>query len=173
MLQPLIDLFNTLWESFKPFYIINQYEAGIRLRLGKYHSTLKPGLHYQLPFLDNIITTTVVATTINLPSQSLTTKDEKSIVVRGMIKYQIGDVKTFLLDVFDATDALTDLSMAAIKQSVMEKDWSEVKNNDMDNIITIKGRREAKKWGIDVMQITLTDIGQIRSFKLFNDTTQS
>lgn len=161
------------WHQIWPLFIIEQYNKGVLLRNGVFKRVLEPGLHWKAPFIDSYMECIVVPTTINLPSQSLTTKDEKNLVVRSVIKYQVIEVDTYLLGVYDAVDALADMTMSIIKRAVMDSSWEECKSNDLDNSITTKARREAKKWGIEIIQVTLTDIGQIRSFKLFNDTTQS
>ena len=35
--------------------VINQYEKGVILRLGKYHSTADSGINFIIPFLDSMI----------------------------------------------------------------------------------------------------------------------
>ena len=157
------------WEHIKPFYIIEQYNKGIQLRFGKFHKVLNPGIHFKVPFFDLVIEHTVVPTTMRLYSQSLTTKDEKSIVVEGIIKYQISDIKVFLLEVNDAVDAIADMTQAIVKTIIMERTWEECKSVEIDNIITKKARSEAKKWGIEIIQVTLSDMGIIRSIRLFTN----
>lgn len=173
MFDRLLDFLIQFWGHLQPFTVIDQYNKGIRLRLGKFHSVLEPGLSWKIPFADKIMEHTVVVSTMNLPSQSLTTRDEKTLVVRGVIKYQVQDIKTLILDVYDPVDAISDMTMGIIKKIIMEKDWQECKDNGLDDLITNKARNEAKKWGLKINQVTLTDIGLIRSIKLFNDTTHS
>lgn len=169
MFEVLGNWVQTWWEHLKPFYIIEQYNMGIQLRFGKYYKVLNPGIHFKVPFFDTVIEHTVVPTTMRLYSQSLTTKDEKSIVVEGVIKYRISDIKVFLLEVNDAVDAISDMTQAIIKTVIMERTWEECKSNEIDNIITKKARTESKKWGIEIIQVTLSDMGIIRSIRLFTN----
>jgi hypothetical protein len=46
----------------------------------------------------------------------------------------------------------------------------ECTDSELDNILTKKVRVEARKWGVDIQQVTLTDLAPIRSFRLINDT---
>lgn len=158
-----------LWDYIKPFWIVEQYNGAVQLRVGKFLRVLEPGIHWKLPCWDAVIEHTIVPTTMRLFSQSLVTKDEKSIVVQGVIKYQISDIKTFLLGVNDAVDAIADMSQGIIKGIIMERTWEECKSPEIDNIITKKARVEAKKWGIDIIQVTLSDMGTIRSIRLFQN----
>ena len=94
----------------------------------------------------------------------------RSIVVKGVIKYRIADVQTFLLEVYDAQDALADMTQSIIKNIVMSKTLEECIDPEIDNTLTKKARVEAKKWGVEIQQVTLTDLAPIRSFRIINDT---
>jgi regulator of protease activity HflC (stomatin/prohibitin superfamily) len=171
MFDRLISLITDLWEQIVPWYIIHQYDGGVRLRFGKFHKVLEPGLTYKIPFIDEIISHHVVWTTMDLPPQSLTTTDERNIVVTAVVKYRVADIKTFLLEVYDATDAISDMSQAVVKRAIMTKSWEECKSEKLDNELAIKARVEAKKWGIEIVTITLTNVSCIKSIRLFNEST--
>ena len=52
----------------------------------------------------------------------------------------------------------------------MSMTLDECTDQDLDNTLTKKVRVEAKKWGVEVQQVTLTDLAPIKSFRLINDT---
>ena len=49
--------------------IINQYERGIVLRLGKYRRTLGPGLRLIFPYIDKMAKVDVRTTPMDIPKQ--------------------------------------------------------------------------------------------------------
>jgi regulator of protease activity HflC (stomatin/prohibitin superfamily) len=151
--------------------VIDQYERGVRLRFGKFKSVQEPGLGWKIPFVDKVLTNHVAWTTLNLPPQSLVTKDEKNIVVSAVVKYRVVDIETFLMDVYDATDALSDMTQAVVKKGIMSKTWEECKAEELDGELTKRARAEARKWGIEVSALTLANLATIRSIRLFNDST--
>jgi hypothetical protein len=51
----------------------------------------------------------------------------------------------------------------------MSKTMEECIDPEIDNILTKKARVEVKKWGVEINQVTLTDLAPIRSFRLIND----
>jgi regulator of protease activity HflC (stomatin/prohibitin superfamily) len=169
MLDKILDFLMQIWNQLAPFHVIEHYNRGVMLRLGKFRKIVEPGLLWKIPFVDQIIEHTVVATTIELSSQSLTTKDEKNIVARAVVKYEIKDIEVFLLDVYDAVDAISDMTMGIIKKVITNKSWEECKEESLDDLITKKARVEARKWGIEIIAVTLTDLGVIRSIRLFNE----
>ena len=171
MFDKLWDFIIEMWQKFIPCYIIKQYDMGVRLRLGKFHSVLSPGLTYKLPFVDEIITNQVVWTTMNLPPQSLVTLDEKNIVISVVVKYRVTDIKTYLLEVYDASDAISDMTQGTVKKLVTSRDWQDCKSNKLETELTNKAKSEAAKWGIEITTVTIANLGMIRSIRLFNDST--
>lgn len=169
MFDKLIDLISGWFDQLNPFVIIRQYQNGVYLRNGKFRKVLLPGRHYKLPFIDEIMEQHVVVTTMSLPAQSLYTTDKQNIVVKSMVKYRISDVKVYLLEVFDATDVISDVTQAIIKKLVTSRSLDECISHDLDSEITRKVREKSKSMGVEIQQVTLTDIAPIRSYRLIND----
>jgi membrane protease subunit HflK len=170
MFDKLIELLSTWWYYITPVVIIPTYEEAVLLRFGHFKKVLHPGFHVKLPILDEVLTQHVVVTTLSLSAQSLYTLDKQNIVVKGVIKYRIADVKTFLLEVYDAQDALSDMTQSIIKNIIISTTMDNCIDPDIDNVLTKKVRVEARKWGVDIQQVTLTDIAPIRSFRIINDS---
>jgi len=170
MFDKLIEIISNWWLQLTPIIIIRDYEEAVLLRFGKFKSVLKPGIHLKIPMFDEVIDQHVVVTTLSLDAQSLYTKDKQNIVVKAVIKYKISDVKVFLLEIYDAQDALSDMSQGIIKNVIMSMSMDECTDSELDNTLTKKVRVEARKWGVEVQQVTLTDLAPIRSYRLINDT---
>lgn len=169
MIERLIDILTNWASSLAPFVIVNPYEEGVLNRAGKFKKVVSPGIHFKIPLIDEIITQYTVMTTLSLPAQSLYTIDKQNIVVKGVVKYKISDVKIFLLEVYDAKDVISDMAQSIIKNIIMSKTMEECIDSEIDNTLTKKVRAEVKKWGVEVNQVTLTDLAPIRSFRLIND----
>jgi regulator of protease activity HflC (stomatin/prohibitin superfamily) len=169
MFDKLIEIITNWWLQITPIIIIRDYEEAVLLRFGKFKTVFKPGMHFKIPLFDEVIDQHVVITTLSLNAQSLYTKDKQNIVVKGVIKYKIADVKTFLLEVYDAQDAISDMSQSIIKNVIMSMTMEGCTDVELDNILTKKVRVEAKKWGVEIQQVTLTDLAPIKSYRLIND----
>lgn len=173
--QKLFDLGKELY----PFEVIEHYNRGVRLRFGKAKvdkegkvKVLGPGLHWRIPFVDVISTHMIKPTTMDLSEQTITTRDGQSVVVRGVLKYEVHDVATLLLEVDSPAAAVADMSMGIIRDALVERDWAECNDPALPGQIAIKIRREAKKWGINVLQLTLTDLSIMRSIRLMNSYSE-
>jgi len=170
MFDKLIEIISHWWLQIVPLVIIREYEEAVLLRFGLFNRVLLAGIHFKIPLVDEVLDQHVVTTTLSLDAQSLYTKDKQNIVVKAVIKYKISDVKTFLLEVYDAQDALSDMSQSIIKNVIMSMSMDECTDSELDNTLTKKVRVEARKWGVEVQQVTLTDLAPIRSYRLINDT---
>lgn len=168
MLDKLIEFVLEIIDKVLPFVVIPQYNMGIRLRFGINKGVLNPGFHFKIPFVDEILSHMVKVTTLNLPEQTITTKDWKSVVVRSVIKYEVENIEKLLLEVNDPIDAISDMTMGIIRNTLILKNWKECNDIEIGSEITKKVRTEARKWGISVKEVTLTDLGEMRSFRLFN-----
>lgn len=169
MLDKLFEFLSQWILDLLPMVIVSSYEEGVLLRFGKFKKVLHPGVHLKIPFGDEVIRQHVVVTTLSLPAQSLYTGDKQNFVVKGVVKYRISDVKTFLLEVYDAQDALSDMTLGIIKNIIISLPAEKCIDPELDNILTKKVRAEAKKWGVEIQQVTLTDVAPIRSYRLIND----
>lgn len=167
MFDKLIDIIVRFWKDLMPYVIVEQWNEAIHLRVGMYHKTLKPGFHLKLPIIDDIIETPVITQSVNLPSQTLTTLDEQGIVLKAIIRYHITDVKKFLLTVMHANDVLIDTTQGIIRDTVEITDWADLV--DVNETITDEVRSYVAKWGINVEAVTVTDLGIVKTFRIFGD----
>jgi len=170
MFDKVIEFLLSMWNHIIPFYVIEEANEAVVLRLGKFKCTSKPGFYWKIPFADVVKEHHVVWQTINLHPQSLTTKDDSGIVVKAIIKFKVGDIKVFILEVWDSPDAISDMTMGIIRDEVMEHTWQQIRDGKLDKVISRKVKAEAKRWGIEVDTVTLIDMAIMPSFRLFNET---
>ncbi len=168
MLDKLIEFLTGFIGEMKPYIIIEHYNRGVRLRLGKLSKVLEPGIHFKIPCIDTCIEITVKPTTMNLSMQTITTKDWKSVAVESVVKYEIKDVTAVLLEVFGPKHALADLTKGIIRNSITERDWKDCNGPELTKEIKEKAKREADKWGLRVLDVTLTSLAEVPSVRVIN-----
>lgn len=168
MFDRLIDFALDLIDDLLPVTVIEHFNKGVRLRFGKYNKTLEPGLHFKIPFIDQILTMMVKTKTLNLLEQSLTTKDDIQIVVKAAIKYEISNIEKALLEVNEPVDAIGDMTQGIIRDLVISKEYNalNLKAEELESEILKLCRSEARRWGIEIKNITITDLAKIRTIRL-------
>lgn len=167
MFDKLIDLIVTFIHDFLPFKIVNQWEEGVHLRYGKFLKVVGPGLVWKRPFFDKLWVTPVISQTVNLSPQTVTSLDERSVVLSSIVRYHIHDVEKFLLGVMHANDVLVDTTQGIIRDIVEDTDWNDLV--DLTNTVTPEVNSQVEKWGITVELVSFPDLGEIITYRIIND----
>jgi regulator of protease activity HflC (stomatin/prohibitin superfamily) len=167
MFDKLIDLIVTFIHDILPWKIVDQWEAGVHLRTGKFYRSVSPGLNWKIPFFDKIWVTPVITQTVNLSPQTLTTLDERSVVLTSIVRYHVFNVQSFLLNVMHANDVLVDTTQGIIRDIVETTNWNDLV--DLTNIVTPEVNEEVVKWGIKVETVKFPDLGEIKTYRLMTD----
>ena len=170
MFDKLIDLIVTFIHDILPWKIVDQWEQGVHLRTGKFVRIVNPGLNWKIPFFDQILTTPVITQTVNLSPQTVTSVDEKSVVLSSIVRYHIYDVEKFLLGVMHANDVLVDTTQGIIRDVVEGSKWDDL--YDLGKVVTPEVNDQVEEWGIKVEQVSFPDLGLITTYRVMTDVKQ-
>jgi regulator of protease activity HflC (stomatin/prohibitin superfamily) len=168
MFDKLIEFIIHFIGDILPFTVVNQWEMGVYLRLGKFKKVVNAGLILKIPFADKVWTHEVITQTVHLQPQTLTTLDDKSIVLKSIIRYHVNDVKKFLLHVMRASDVLVDTTQGVIRDKVEYTNWEDL--DDICRDLETNVQNIVDDWGITIERITLTDLGIVRTYRVMSDT---
>lgn len=141
-----------IWLS-KAIYVVDQQEEAVILRFGKYHETVKPGLHIYFPPIDTKFQVNVTSersytnNKINLNNNTkhsqMLTSDENIVEIPLTVQYRIANLRSFVLANDDPVKSLENATDSALRQVAG--------STKMDDILTI-GR---EKMAVDI-QLELT-----------------
>lgn len=140
--------------------IINQYERGIVLTLGKYTSTRSPGLNIIIPVLQTMRKVDVRSTPVDVPKQEVITKDNVTIGVDAVVYFRVIDPAKAVLETTNYAYATSQFAQAALRDVVGNVEMDELLGKREAVSIQIKQivDSETDKWGIDVENIKLQNI---------------
>ena len=174
MFDRLLDIFLSFGNKISFFQVVNQYEVGVKLRLGKLVSIAHPGLNFKYPFLDCILTTNGVSTTVQLQAQTLTTSDDICLMVGTVVRYSISQPELFLLEIWDGAGVLSDTVMGIVKQVISDHPFKDLNSEDICQVILRKSRTKLSKYGLKIEAVTFSDFGKIKTIRLIsNDALNS
>ncbi len=169
-LDAFISWLQSIWKLIWIFQIVNEYEEAIVLNRGKFKKKLGPGMHFKFSVFEEIITHYAKDDTILLPSQKLTTKDNKSVTVTGMVLYRISDIELFLTAVNKPQQAISDLCLGVIAENIIKTEYTDTISILIMNEISKQARRECKGWGVYVEYVKLTDLSLSKSINIFKES---
>lgn len=166
MIDRIIDVLLQFAAWFIPFVVIDEFERAVVLRFGKKHRTLEPGFHWLWPLgIEKALADNVVPRTTNLNTQSLTTKDGKTIVVGGVVTSSIRDIVKSTLEVEGVDHALQDSCLGAIASAVAAHTWDEIHTEDFAEVLTKECRKQGWRFGIEIHRVQLSDLSLAKTFR--------
>ena len=141
--------------------IINQYERGVVLRLGKVRPAVKePGLRLIIPIVDQMRKISIRIVTLPVDSQQVITKDNVSIDVAAVAYYQVKDAIKSVVEIENVISATYQIAQTTVRNVVGQSALDEVLSNtaDINNKIKEILDTATAGWGIYVSTVELKDI---------------
>lgn len=115
------------WLS-KAIYVVDQQEEAVILRLGKYHETVKPGLHIYFPPIDTKFQVNVTAERSYTKHGQMLTSDENIVEIPLTVQYRIIDLEKYVLKNDAPEQSLENATDSALRQVAG--------STNMDDILT-------------------------------------
>ena len=140
--------------------IINQYERGVVLTLGRYTGMRAPGLRIVIPILQQLTKVDVRSTPVDVPSQEVITKDNVTIKVDAVVYFRVVDAAKAVLETNNYIYATAQFAQAALRDVVgnIELDGVLSQREEISNEIKQIVDSETDKWGIDVENVKIQNI---------------
>lgn len=140
--------------------IINQYERGVKFRLGRFVGILGPGFRWIIPIIERIQKVDMRVITVDIPSQEVMTKDNVPIRVNGVVFFRVVEAEKAVLEVEDYKYAVAQLSQSALRDMCgkAELDTVLAKREEIGNKIKEIVDKETDPWGIKITDVKIKDI---------------
>ncbi len=165
------SFWDILWEVIGWFQVItfvDEWDEGVVLQAGRFRRVVTAGWWLHCPLeIDEFHTMNVRSTAMELAEQSLTTRDNVEIVCRGVLMWEIFDIKKCILDVEDASDSLNDIAVGIIQEQVEQQDWDYIRSPEFRADLKRAIHKQARRWGIKVTTVKLQDLVKAPSYRVF------
>ena len=137
-------------------------------RLGKYHTTLGPGLNFVIPYMDTVahkVTTKDIV--LNIASQEVITRDNAVIITNAVAYINILHPDKAVYGVEDYEIAITTLVQTSLRSIIGEMDLDEALSNR--NMIRAKLKEsisdDISDWGIALKTVEIQDINPSKTMQ--------
>ena len=139
---------------------INQYENGVKFRLGKYIGIMKPGWRLIWPIFFFYKKVDLRVKAVDVPNQEAITRDNISVSVNAVIYYKVQEANKAILEVEDFYYAISQLAQTTMRNAVGQVDLDQLlsqRDRVSENIRSIIDKA-SDPWGIKVNNVELKDI---------------
>jgi regulator of protease activity HflC (stomatin/prohibitin superfamily) len=141
--------------------VVPQQNAWVVERLGKYHSSLAPGLNFLIPFIDKVAYKhSLKEIPLDVPSQVCITRDNTQLHVDGILYFQVTDPMRASYGSSNYIMAVTQLAQTSLRSVIgkleLDKTFEE---RDIINAQVVHAIDEAAlNWGVKVLRYEIKDL---------------
>jgi len=140
--------------------IVNQYEKGIVMRLGKFHGLVPSGLAIIMPLTDSVIRVDMREQVISVPPQKLITKDNVTVEVDAVVYYKVVDPVKSQFEVQDFGYACTTLAQTNLRNLIGDRTLDEtlVARDMINTNLRLVLDEATNGWGVKVTRVEVQKI---------------
>jgi modulator of FtsH protease HflC len=159
-------------------FFVQQSQNAVVVRFGKLIDTVvnEPGLHWRVPFIDHVFAIDRRIINIDAPGYTVTTKDQKRIIISAYVRYQIFDPETFYR--VARTEQGAEGRILAVLNQMLRDEFGSVPMQDMltekraalMSAVTARLQPQGKQFGINVVDVRFKrlDLPQENSASIYD-----
>jgi regulator of protease activity HflC (stomatin/prohibitin superfamily) len=140
--------------------VVQEYERGVVLRLGRYSGLKHAGLVWLVPFLDKMTKVDLRVVTRDIPPQDVITKDNVSIKVNAVLYFRVIEPEKAILQVENFFYATSMMAQTTLR--------SQLGQHELDHLLADRDRinqqlqktidEATEPWGIKVTAVEVKNV---------------
>ncbi len=156
-------------------FTVSETEKAIKFKLGEIvESDYSAGLHFKLPFINNIKKFDARILTLDSSPERFLTAEKKNVIVDSFIKWRIGDVRVFYTavagDVYQANVRLDQIIKDAFRSEFSKRDIKQLVSTDRSVVrksLIASTVEAAANLGVEIVDV------QVKRIDLPSEVSQS
>jgi regulator of protease activity HflC (stomatin/prohibitin superfamily) len=132
------------------------------------------GVVWWWPVTTRLMDYPVVRQTTPLPSQVITTMDEKTIAVGGLLVYEIVDLEKILAHTYDPEDTIKDIAASSLHDVLAKMTWEQLRTagRQLDTKLKNEAKKDLEDYGVRVIKFTLLTLAPCTVTRVIRSTFQ-
>lgn len=157
LLPALVIVIAILSQALK---MVKEYERVVIFRLGRLSGVKGPGLFLIIPIVDTVVKIDLRVVTIDVPKQSVITRDNVTIEVDAVVYYKVVEPSAAVTEVENYRFATSMLSQTTLRDVLGQIELDDVlsQREQINKDIQVLLDDSTDPWGIKVTGVTLRDV---------------
>lgn len=147
--------------------IVQPYEQGLQIRLGRYIGRMNPGFRWVIPLITQVVKLDLRTLVMDVPSQEVITKDNSPTNVDAIVYIRVVDPEKAFFEVSNYRMATVALAQTSLRGIIGDMELDEVLYNRES--INTKLRdildRETDQWGVKVERVEIKEVDPVGAVK--------
>jgi hypothetical protein len=129
-----------------------------------------PGMRCYWPLTTDFVEYPVVRQAVILREQTVVTTDDKTVVIGGMIVYEVSDLQKLCSTCYYPDQTIKDLTLTSVHDVVCKLSWPALKEKSqkgtLDTALKNEVRYALEEYGVKVVKVMLTDLAPARVLRI-------
>ena len=140
--------------------VIQEYEAGVIFRLGRFAETKRAGLNWIVPGLDRMVKIDLRTVTRDVPPQDVITRDNVSLKVSAVIFFRVLDAEKAVIQVENYLYATSQLAQTTLRSTLGKLELDDLLsqrekiNKELQQVLDL----HTEPWGIKVSAVEVKQL---------------
>ena len=156
-----------LFNAFKIWVIVQPWEAGLRVRNGKHIKKLSQGIYFKLPYFDSVYVQEIRLRVREMPMQTLTSKDLKTVTLNSAMGYSISNIEKLYQTLYKPEMTLQNIAMSSIAEVLHNTNAEEISPGLLETKVLDK--LKADDYGLNYEYFKITNFAVVKTFRLIQD----
>lgn len=140
--------------------ILDQYQRGVVLTLGRFTRVSGPGLVILIPFIETMRRADLRVQVMSIPSQDVITRDNVSVKVSAVAFFSVVNPQAALLGVGDYVSAIAQLAPIALRANIGKHNLDELlsKQETLNKALGEALEERTKAWGVHIQNVEIRTV---------------
>jgi regulator of protease activity HflC (stomatin/prohibitin superfamily) len=156
----VVVVFLAIVVLFNSLKILDQYQRGVVLTLGRFTRVSGPGLVILIPFIETMRRADLRVQVMPIPSQDVITRDNVSVKVSAVAFFSLVNPQAALLGVGDYVSAIAQLAPIALRANIGKHNLDELlsKQETLNKALGEALEERTKAWGVHIQNVEIRTV---------------
>ncbi len=145
---------------FASIKVLNEYERGVTLTLGRFTGVKGPGLIFLIPGIQQMFRMSTRVVVLDVPPQDVITRDNISVKVNAVIYFRVVDPQAAVLNVENYMYATSQLAQTTLRSVLGQQELDDLLaqrdkiNKNLQEILDL----HTEPWGIKISSVEVKNV---------------